>query len=243
MITQHTRLEADESAVELFSARPAPQSGKHPAVVIFPDAAGLTEDVIRLTELTAGLGYLAAAVDYAADGVSEVSEARIRSVIGAALDWLEAQPEVDSGRIAVWGFGNGANVAFVGSADSRIGAALCFCPDSLARPNPHDGKAPIDSAPLVSASLLLCLGEKDTHIEPVELERIREALRQAGIAYDLQTYPEVGYSFFLAGRKAAIAEGRAYSDQSLAEAEADAWNSAALFLRQTFASHTKPMNL
>ncbi|HYP74537.1 MAG TPA: alpha/beta fold hydrolase [Polyangiaceae bacterium] len=96
------------------------------AVVLTHGAGGERSDVAREAKILSDAGFGVLAFDWPGHGQSEGQiqwGAPERDALGAAIDWLSAQPSIDSARIGAFGFSMGGYiVAQAGAADQRIKA-------------------------------------------------------------------------------------------------------------------------
>ncbi|MFN2448351.1 MAG: dienelactone hydrolase family protein [Candidatus Baltobacteraceae bacterium] len=222
-----------------YLARPDEQSGPHPAVIVLQDVFGFTAEVKRVAELLASTGYVGLAIDYyhrtnpqmrepytvegsrnAFAAAAQVQAADTQADVLAALAWLNAQPFVKPGRVALWGMGFGAALGLQASSCAELCGAVLFYPTSLE----------VQAPPAIP--LLALFGAHDYYVSRHQMESF--ARRIAPDAGRVQIYPEVGHSFFRLGRPQAVAEHRSYSDEAVAQAVADAWSLAQVFLRDIF---------
>jgi dienelactone hydrolase len=105
--------------------------GPHPGVVLCHGFTGIKELILPYYAARfADAGFAALAFDYRGFGESEGPRGRLIPLeqvndIRNAITFMEAQPEVDSSRIGLWGtsFG-GAHVPYVASIDERVKAAV-----------------------------------------------------------------------------------------------------------------------
>jgi fermentation-respiration switch protein FrsA (DUF1100 family) len=110
--------------------------GPHPVAVLAHGFGANHSMALRRYEqhfATSGVGTLA--FDYRHLGVSEglprqrLSLRRHRQDLNAAIDFVRESPEVDSGRVALWGTSLGAmHVLRVASARSDVAAVVVQCP-------------------------------------------------------------------------------------------------------------------
>ena len=259
MISQDVSIAVDGSQMPAYMARPEENSGPHPAVIVLQEVFGFTPETKRVTDLLASTGYVGLALDYyhrtnprlseayTEDGnarafaaASNVTASTFIADVGAAIEWLNSRPFVRTGKIATWGFGFGATGAFVASSLTQLSGAICFYPANVAVPMPGGGEPPIDRAAESNVPLLLVFGEKDYYISRFDMDRIASSLDRAGKDARIQIYPDVGHSFFRHGRPEAIAEQQRYSDEAIAQAVADAWDSVRIFLRDVFSRTETP---
>jgi pimeloyl-ACP methyl ester carboxylesterase len=113
-------------------ARPGP----HPAVVLV-HGLGATHDMMlpQYEQHFAAAGIAAMAFDYHNTGASDGQPRQRISTreqcldVAAALDHLKARPDIDGGRIGLWGTSlGGMNVIRVAAARDDVAAAVVQCP-------------------------------------------------------------------------------------------------------------------
>lgn len=253
MISQDITIPVDGSNMPAYLARPEEGSGPHPAVIVLQEVFGFTPETRRVTDLLASIGYVGLAINYyhrsdpdmnepyteegntrAFRTAASVTPAQLNADVGAAIDWLNAQPFVKAGKIATWGFGFGASAAFVTADRTDLRGAILFYPGNIAAPLPSGGEPPLEHAGEVAIPLLMIFGEKDYYISRFDMDRIHQTLTHAGKDVRMQIYPNVGHSFFRHGRPQAIAEMERYSDESVAQAVADSFDLVKTFLIDVF---------
>jgi len=238
--SEHVAIPGPHGPIPAYVARP--DFGVHPAVIVLEGVYGFDDELKRITDLVAGAGYVGCAIDYfhrngttfsapftpegRAHGVEaskNISKTELREDVAAAVDWLNAQADVEQGDIATWGFGFGGTAAFVSATLPGLKAAVVFYGQSIGKPMPSGDSAPIDDAASLRTPLLLVFGGQDELIEANDVERIASVLTQHGKKFDLQLYPNVGHSFF-----------RDTSDSVAAREAADAWDRVQAFLASRF---------
>jgi carboxymethylenebutenolidase len=253
MISQDVIIPVNGSSMPAYLARPEEGSGAHPAVIVLHEIFGFTPETKRVTELLASIGYVGLAINYfhrtnpqmaepyteegfkkAEESAGSVTAQNLISDVQAAIDWLNTQPFVKTGKIATWGFGFGANAAFVTSDLRDLSGAILFYPTHITRPMPSGGEPPLDHVGNVNVPLLVIFGAQDYFMSVSEMHRIQQELKNAGKDARVQIYANVGHSFFRHGRPQAIMELQGYSDEAVAQAVADAWNIVKKFLIDVF---------
>jgi dienelactone hydrolase len=150
------------------------------------------------------------------------------------MAWLNGQPFVKNGKIAVCGFGYGADLAFVAAGLPELRGAIAFYPMHVSAPVPGVQQSVIDLAASAHAPLLVMFGDQDYYVPRYDIDRLTQALRPLGHDACVEIYPNVGHSFFRHGRPQAIMELQRYSDEAVAQAVADAWNMVRKFLDDAF---------
>lgn len=252
MISQDVIIPVEGSSMPAFLARPEEGSGRHPAVIVLQEVFGFTPETRRATALLPSIGYVGLALNYYhrtnpqmtepyteegfknATAVAELlTRESIVADVRAAVDWLNAQPFVKTGKIAVWGFGFGADLAFLSACVEELSGAILFYPLHVSEALADTGSL-IDRAEDVNVPLLIIFGEKDYYVARHDMDRLAQALRAANKDSRVQIYPNVGHSFFRHGRPQAVMELQRYSDEAVAQTVADAWNLVRKFLIDIF---------
>ena len=231
-----------DGAMSAYLARPA-KDGSFPAVIVLEGVFGFDDELRRITELLAAFGYVGLAINYfhrtdpdfkqpyTAEGraageeaTKTVKKADVVTDIAAARDWLNRQDFVDNGHVAVWGFGFGGTLAYLAATLPGISASVAFYGQSIVSLMPDGEAAPIEDTRDLRAPILLVFGGQDQLITASDIDVITESLRSNGKKFEVQTYPNVGHSFF-----------RTTTDTTSAREAADAWDRVQAF----FAKHLK----
>lgn len=136
---KHTTFPAPDGVpVSAFYA-PSGATPARPVVILLHDVTGTKDNWLQDTGLSIDLlehGYFVVGVDLRGYGATPLPEGRTSPLlqdledsyldVEAALDWLRAQPEADTLRVAVVGNGSGGNIAYVsvGVLPQRIRTAV-----------------------------------------------------------------------------------------------------------------------
>ncbi len=141
--------------------------------------------------------------------------------IHAGIDALGHNPEVDSNRIALMGFSQGAYLA--------VGTAAMYPHQVAAVVEYYGGMIPTlrDQAATMPPTLILH-GEADTVIPVSEAHELDELLAKAGRPHEMHIYAGMDHGFNFHGR------GGHYDPK----ASDDAWHRAIDFLARTLKSHS-----
>jgi carboxymethylenebutenolidase len=222
MIASLLKITAPGGPMPAYLARPSTDKPK-PAVIVLEGVYGFDDEMRRMTDLVAAAGYVGLAIDYLrGQPVAEgFKSATVADDIAAARDWLNDQPFVDHGDIALWGFGIGGSVAFMAASLAGLRASIAFYGQSIAKALPDGGDAPITTAEQVRTPLLLVFGGADQLVTTDDVQRIRTRLDAAGKRYEIEIYPNVGHSFF-----------RQDADTVATREIADAWDRVQAFLKR-----------
>ena len=177
-------------------------STKRPGVLVVHEWWGLNDYARRRARMLAELGYVALAVDMYEDGKTaahpddagkfsgelmkdaETTKARFL----AALEFLKAQPQTDSGRIAAIGYCMGGGVALnMARAGIDLKGVASF----------HGSLAPIVKAEPggIKARLLVLHGADDKFVPPEAVEAFKQEMAAAGANLKFIAYPGAIHSF------------------------------------------------
>ena len=212
--------------------------GPFPGLVVMMEAYGITRHIRGVCERLAKSGFVAVAPDiFHGEVISytdtnrvmakipTLDDAQILKEIGATLDWLSAQKNVNKDRLGIIGFCMGGRYAFLANCryPDRLKAAVGFYGGGIAAEGPKDrfGRTPpIGEADKMQAPVFLGYGADDQGIPPAEHARIAEKLSALKKCYTLAVYPGAGHAF--------LCEERAGYAPAVA---ARAWPEALEFLR------------
>ena len=202
--------------------------GRRAAVLVFPEAFGLSEHAIGRAERLAEAGYVALACDLHGEGrlIDDLPAAiglikplmeqpdRTRDRAGAALKALVARPEVDASRVAAIGFCFGGTMALeLARAGADVKAVVGF----------HSGlgtAAPKGDAKAIKGRVLVCIGADDPMIDPAQRATFEAEMREAGVDWQMHLYGRTVHSFTNQGAaKRGMPDAIRYS----AEADARSW--------------------
>jgi carboxymethylenebutenolidase len=196
-----------------YYARPE-GAGPFPGVVVIHEAYGLNENIKDIARRFVREGYAALAVDLFQGGNRVACMSRIMygmlvtplknnglNELKAALDYLGAQPEVDSEHVGAIGFCMGGAFAIAWACtDERLKAIAPFY-----GMNPRPLKAVARACPVVGSY-------PGNDFTAGHGRKLDVALEQYQIPHDIKVYPGAKHSFF-------NDQGRAYD----AAASTDAW--------------------
>jgi carboxymethylenebutenolidase len=234
-------IDVEGTPMTAYVARP--DRGRHPAAIVLEGVYGFDDELRRITDLLASTGYVGIAIDYfhrtdpdlrepfteegrrhGTEATKAVTKAGLRADVAAARDWLNAQPFVEYGRVATWGFGFGGTAAFVTASLPGLVGAVAFYGQSVTSAMPSGEGAPLEDVAAIRAPLLLVFGGRDALIAESDIEATVRTLNVHGKTHDVQIYPNVGHSFF-----------RTSGESIAAREAADAWDRVQAFLQRTTA--------
>jgi carboxymethylenebutenolidase len=172
--------------------------GPFPALIVIHEYWGLNDWVKEQASKFADQGYVALAVDLYRGKVADnpdlahqlmrgVPEDRAKRDLGAAFDYLAAQPNVKKERIGSvgWCMGGGYSLD-VALLEPALAAAVI-----------NYGHLATDPAELkkINAPILGNFGGQDQGIPPADVKKFGEALDKLGKKVDIKIYPDAGHAF------------------------------------------------
>ena len=174
-------------------------TGLYPAVIMLPDAWGLTTDWTRMANSMAEEGLAVLLVDIyqgAATNLglrafvlsSTISEAQTFTDIQAALDYLRAHERILPDKIGIVGFDYSGDLALRFAAQNpQISAAAMAYGEVITDPAIFgDG---------VTNPILGIFAADDDRIPPEVVETFGSTLEAAGVEYQIGVYEDVGRGF------------------------------------------------
>lgn len=208
---QMVTIPTPDGEAEAFYVTPA--EGRHPAVLIWPDVAGLREAFEAMATRLASEGYAVLAVNQyyrssklpiletfsqwrTEEGKTKIAPMREAVTAdgvtrdGAAfVAWLDARPEVDPDRkIGSSGYCMGGPFTFRTAAASptRVGAIASFHGGGLVGDAPDSPHALMSS---MQAAALVCIAHNDDEREPEAKDVLRRSAETAGLEAEIEVYP------------------------------------------------------
>jgi carboxymethylenebutenolidase len=214
MITETIAVPVKSGVFDSYYARPD-GDGPFPGIVVIHEIFGLNNNIRQTTDLFAGEGYAALAVDMMSRRNRAVCMARFIGALmlkplnhrgiqdlEASLDWLAGRPEIDADRLGVIGFCMGGSFALSWACtDQRLKVTAPFYSQ-----NPRPLEAVARSCPVVGSFPENDFTAKGGH-------KLKEMLDTHDVPNDIAIYPDSGHSFF----------NDQGGDRYNAEAAADAW--------------------
>jgi carboxymethylenebutenolidase len=186
--------------------------GAAPAVILYPDAAGVRETFRAMADRLAASGFTVllpdvyhrqgdwrpfeAATVFADPPERERLMSMSRSVTaemtdrdaGAFLDFLARRPEVAGTAVGTVGYCMGGRAALVvaGRHPDRVTAAASIHGGRLA--DPDDPDSPYRLAGRMRAAVLVAMAHDDPAFPPEQVHRLRSALQEAGGTFAMDDY-------------------------------------------------------
>lgn len=211
LVQRSVTIDTPDGSAEAFFV--APEGGRHPGVILWPDIAGLRDAYRRMAARLAGEGYAVVAVnqyyrsaelpifesfaewrtDEGRARIGPLREALTPEAItsdGAAfVAWLDRQAEVDPARpLASIGYcmGGPFTVRTAAAVPDRVGAIGSFHGGGLVSDEPS---SPHLLFAQMKAAALICIADNDDERQPAAKDALREAADAAGLEAEIEVYP------------------------------------------------------
>lgn len=190
-----------------------PAKGKHPAIILWPDIAGLRDAYKTMARRLAQSGYAVLVVNQyyrsapapiltsMAEWRTEAGQAKLAPMIAqlnpavttrdaaAFITWLDQQTEVDKARkIGSSGYCMGGPFTFRTAAanPARVGAIASFHGGGLATDAPD---SPHRLFPTIKAAALIAIAQNDDEKDPEAKTKLRAAADAAKRPAEIEVYP------------------------------------------------------
>ena len=190
-----------------------PAKGKHPAIIMWPDIAGLRDAYKTMGTRLAEAGYAVLVVNQyyrsapapimatMAEWRTEAGQAKLKPMIekmtpeavtrdgGAFVDWLDKQPKVNKKKkIGSCGYcqGGAATIRAAATRPARVGAVASFHGGGLAT---DKSDSPHLLFPTMRAAMLLAIAQNDDERDPAAKDRLRAAAAAAARSAEIEVYP------------------------------------------------------
>lgn len=201
---------ADGTADGIFVA---PAKGKHPAVLLWPDIAGLRPAYETMATRLAAAGFAVLAInhyyrnspapvlpDFAAwrtpEGqqklqpmIQALNPDKIQADAGSYIDWLDRQAEVDTAhKIGTQGYcmGGPYTVFAAHARPARVGAAVSCHGANLVN---DTAQSPHKLLAQTQASFIFAIAQNDDARSPGDKTALKDAAAAAGRPADVAVYP------------------------------------------------------
>ena len=206
---------------DAYLARPPAGSG--PGLVLFQEIFGVNEHIRALAEQYALDGFVVLAPDVFWRQQRRVElgyegEQRQRGIelagglkgpeVGldmvAAVTSLRARPEISNGKVGAIGYCMGGRLAFLAAATAGVDAAVAYYGGGI-----HDQ---LDKAASIQCPVQFHYAERDDHIPPSAVDKVRTAMHGKGAEVHLYPGAMHGFNCWARGSyhppSAALAHGR-----------------------------------
>ena len=187
--------------------------GRHPAVVVIQEIWGVNSHIQSVTDRLPALGYVGLApamfhregrmsiglheeMDTALARMGRCTDTNIVADVRAAVDYLKAQPFVQTDRIGIVGFCFGGRVAYLAACNiTDLKASVVFYGGRILAALGTKGSSPLDQTATMASPVLGLFGEDDANPTPADVATIEAELQKHGKAYEFHMYPGCGHGF------------------------------------------------
>jgi len=189
------RFESGGRSIRLDAYLPDNASAPLPAVVALYGAGGNVSGMDRYAGVLAAQGFAVYLLHYFDRTGTEFADRQIifrnfplwMKTLWDAISFVEKQPQVDAGRIALLGFSLGAYLSLATSAiDPRVKIVVEFF-----------GGMPKEMKLFMRrlCPVLILHGEDDVTVPVEEAYNLQKLLEKKNIPYEMKIYPKVGHGF------------------------------------------------
>jgi dienelactone hydrolase len=220
-----------------FLAYDSAATGKRPGILVVHEWWGLNDYARKRAEQLARLGYVAFACDMYGDGKTTEHPKEAGAMAGmvrknakewegraqAGLQILRDHPKVDGAKLAAIGYCFGGSTALqLAFTGADIKAAVSF----------HGAMPGLDDtqAKQVKAKVLICHGAADSFIPDEAIHKVRSALEQANVDYQVVYYGGALHSFTVPDADQRGLKGIAYN----AAADRRSWHDMIELFNEVF---------
>jgi len=200
-----------EGTIPAYRAMPA-GAGPFPVVLVIQEIFGVHEHIKDICRRFAKLGYYAIAPElYARQGdvskitnmqeifskvVSQVPDAQVMSDLDATVAYAKATGKADVARLGITGFCWGGRIVWLYAAHNPgLKAGVAWYGRLVGQSTELQPKYPVDLAGSLKAPVLGLYGEADQGIPVASVEKMRQALKEAGKAAEIVLYPDTPHAF------------------------------------------------
>lgn len=201
-----------DGVMPAYRAAPA-KVDSFPVVLVVQEIFGVHEHIKDICRRLAKLGYLAIAPElYARQGdvskitdfkeifskvVSKVPDAQVMSDLDATVAWAKGQ-KGDTSRLAITGFCWGGRIVWLYSAHNpNVKAGVAWYGRLVGDKDPLHPKHPTDVAGEIKVPVLGLYGGADQGIPVESVEKMRQALKDAGNSgSEIIVYPDTPHAFY-----------------------------------------------
>jgi carboxymethylenebutenolidase len=213
MATQSSLVSIDtpDGTVDAFFVHPS--TGRHPAIIMWPDILGVRDAFKMMATDLAETGYAVLVVNQYyrtakapvigswADWMTDEGRAKLQPMIAAItpagttsdaaafVEWLDAQSAVDTKKkIGTCGYCMGGPFTFrtAASRPERVGAFASFHGANLVSDSPDSPHRLFET---VEASALIAIAQNDDERQPDAKTVLKTSAEEAGVEAEVEVYP------------------------------------------------------
>ena len=184
-----------------------------PAVVVIQEIWGVNSHIQYVTDRLPSQGYVGLApamfhrqgrmvqclheeMDTALGFMGGCKDDEIVADVQAAVDYLKAQPFVQSERIGIVGFCFGGRVSYLAACNiSDLSASVVFYGGRIMASLGGEGASPFSQTANISAPILGLFGEEDQNPTPEDVDKISAEMTTHNKLHEFHMYPGCGHGF------------------------------------------------
>jgi dienelactone hydrolase len=213
-------------------------SAKRPSVLIVHQWTGVSDNEKMRAKMLAELGYNVLVADVYGKGIRpqppasgaeagkyKKDRALLRERLTAALQVLLKDSRTDTSRVACIGYCFGGTAAIeLGRSGAPVKGVVSFH-GGLDSPTPADGKN-------IKGKVLALHGADDPFVPAADIAAFEKEMKDAGVAYQLVSYPGAVHAFTQKGAGNDNSKGAAYNEA----ADKASWEEMKTFFDKLFAN-------
>jgi carboxymethylenebutenolidase len=194
-----------------YRAMPA-EGGPFPVILVVQEIFGVHEHIKDLCRRLGKAGYLAVAPElYARQGdvsklkdiqeiiskvVSKVPDSQVMKDLDDTVAWAKKSGKGDTSKLGITGFCWGGRIVWLYAAHSKdLKAGVAWYGRLVGKPDELHPKNPIDLVDALKAPVLGLYGGADQGIPVESVEKMRQALKDAGKTAEIIVYPDTPHGF------------------------------------------------
>ena len=202
------KLTVNGSEMDMYAAVPSGGTAPYPAVVIAFHVGGLDEFDKVMADRLAEAGYVAVVPDLfhrytdeqlngpRLERLNYLNDPDIVADMNAAVDFLVANPHVDSDRIGVTGFCMGGRVAWLMAASNPIFKATApFYGGNIMGIWGNGAQTPFDMTSNINCPMLFHFGSIDVNPSLEDRDKLEAELTRLGKTFEFHTYEGANHAF------------------------------------------------
>jgi carboxymethylenebutenolidase len=206
------KIPVSDGQIPAYRAEPA-AGGPFPTILVVQEIFGVHEHIKDICRRLAKLGYLAVAPElYAREGdvsrirdiheiiskvVSKVADAQVMTDLDATVAWAKDAAKGNVAKLGITGYCWGGRIVWLYAAHNpELKAGVAWYGRLAGKPDALHPKSPLDLAREIKAPVLGLYGGDDLSIPVETVEKMRQALKEAGKTAELVVYPDTPHAFF-----------------------------------------------
>jgi carboxymethylenebutenolidase len=205
------KIPVSDGTVPAYRAMPA-EGKDFPVILVVQEIFGVHEHIKDICRRLAKLGYFAVATEmYARQGdvsnltnfqdilkiVSKVPDAQVMSDLDATVAWAKSTGKADTARLGITGYCWGGRIVWLFAAHNpNLKAGVAWYGRLSGQADELHPKHPQDLVASISAPVLGLYGAADQGIPVASVDKMRDALKDAGKTAEIVVYPDTPHAFF-----------------------------------------------